>query len=538
MKPATTATDTADPDVGPVAGAAGPRFARRIHPDPPRPWAWTRADTVATLVIAALALVTRYAGLTSAVASGTPVFDEKHYVPQAWDMVRSQVNPLIGGIESNPGYGLVVHPPLGKQLIALGEFVFGYTPLGWRVMVALFGVATVVAVMLLARRLAGTWQVAFFAGLLATVDGVLLVSSRFGMLDIFQVFFIVAAACALAFDHEQMRGRLYRAWVAGTLGNSPFGPRLGFRWWRFAAGVLLGLSLGVKWSGLYYIAFFGLMSVFCDLALRRRYGATRPVTGTLVRDVIPALASIVVVPVLLYLWAWRAWFSSETSVYRHAATDGSIVDDSWLTALPDSLAGFVYYHQSVLEFHASLTTSGGHSHPWDSKPWAWLVAARPILYFSSTDIDCAAGTCRRMIFLFGTPAIWWVTVPVLLWGLWCLVIRRDRRFLLPLVAFTAGFLPWLVGYDRQMYFFYATALVPFTIVLISLTLGQLHGLGPEVRLRTARTLAGGPITWGTLAVIAYLALAVAMFLYWLPILYGIVIPEGWYHSLMWLPSWT
>ena len=530
MNPATTSTaDTP---------AVGPRFARRIHPDPPRPWSWTRADTIATLVIAVLALVTRYAGLTSAVASGTPVFDEKHYVPQAWDMVRSQVNPLIGGIESNPGYGLVVHPPLGKQLIALGEFVFGYSPLGWRVMTALFGAATVVAVMLLARRLAGTWQVAFFAGLLATVDGVLLVSSRFGMLDIFQVFFIVAAACALAFDHEQMRGRLHRAWGDGMLSDSPFGPRLGFRWWRFTAGVFLGLSLGVKWSGLYYIAFFGLMSVFCDLALRRRYGATRPVTGTLVRDVLPALASIVVVPVLLYLWAWRAWFSSETAVYRHAATDGSIGDDSWLAALPDSLAGFVFYHQSVLEFHASLTTSGGHSHPWDSKPWAWLVAARPILYFSSTDIDCAAGTCRRMIFLFGTPAIWWLTVPVLLWGLWCLVIRRDRRFLIPLVAFAAGFLPWLASYDRQMYFFYATALVPFTIVLISLTLGQLHGRGPEVGLRTVRTLAGGPITWGTLAVIGYLALAVAMFLYWLPILYGIVIPEGWYHSLMWLPSWT
>jgi len=75
-------------------------------------------------------------------------------------------------------------------------------------------------------------------------------------------------------------------------------------------------------------------------------------------------------------------------------------------------------------------------------------------------------------------------------------------------------------------------------VLIALTLGQLHGRGPEVGLRTVRTLAGVPITWGTLAVIGYLALAVAMFLYWLPILYGIVIPEGWYHSLMWLPSWT
>lgn len=485
-----------------------------------------------------MALFTRFIGLGSTSASGTPVFDEKHYVPQAWDMMRSQINPLIGGIESNPGYGLVVHPPLAKQLIAFGEWIFGYTPLGWRFMTALFGAATVVMIMLLARRLAGTWQVAAFAGILAVFDGVLLISSRFGMLDIFQVFFIVAAAWALACDHEQIRTRMYHAWSSGLMGNSLFGPRLGFRWWRFTAGIMLGLALGVKWSGLYYIAFFGLMSVFMDLALRRRYGVRRYITGTLTRDVFPALASIVVVPILLYVWAWRAWFSSETSVYRHARVDGTIAEDSWLQLLPNWAAGFSHYHLSVLEFHGSLTTSGGHSHPWDSKPWAWLAGTRPILYHSSVDIDCAVGSCRQMIYLFGTPAIWWLTVPVLLWGMWCLLIRRDRRFLIPLVAFAAGFLPWLVGYDRQMYFFYATALVPFTIVAIALTLGQLHGKGREIRPQWMRRLAGGPLSWGTLIVISYLALVLAMFVYWSPILYGYLVPDQWYHSIMWLPSWT
>jgi len=513
-----------------------PRHARRVRPVTPRPWGWTRADTLSTLIIAGLALFTRFIGLTTAVSSGTPVFDEKHYVPQAWDMVRSWNNALTGGIESNPGYGLVVHPPLGKQLIALGEWMFGYTPMGWRFMVALVGSATVVATMLLVRRLAGTWQVATFAGILAVFDGVLLVSSRFGMLDIFQVFFIVVAAFALVCDHEQMRARLHRAWHNGLLGDSPLGPRLGFRWWRFTAGVALGLALSVKWSGLYYMAFFGLMAVAVDAALRHRYGVRRPLLGALLRDALPAFASLVIVPVLLYLWSWRAWFSSETSVYRHAAVDGQM--ESWLRdLLPGWAAGFWHYHQSVLSFHASLTTSGGHSHPWDSKPWSWLVASRPILYFSSTDIDCAAGTCRRMIYLFGTPAIWWLTVPVVAWALWCLVIRRDWRFTIPLVAFAAGFIPWLIGYDRQMYFFYATALVPFTIAMLALTLGQLHGRGAPVTWGWVRRLAGGEIRWGTVAVIGYLSLVVASFVYWLPILYGFMVPEGWYQSLMWLPSW-
>lgn len=75
--------------------------------------------------------------------------------------------------------------------------------------------------MALARRLSFSWQVATFAGILAVCDGVLLVSAKFGMLDIFQVFFIVAAAWALARDHQQMRERLHDALLSGGMGTSP-----------------------------------------------------------------------------------------------------------------------------------------------------------------------------------------------------------------------------------------------------------------------------------------------------------------------------
>ncbi|MDK4245698.1 MULTISPECIES: dolichyl-phosphate-mannose--protein mannosyltransferase [Corynebacterium] len=507
-------------------------------PPAPRAYTWGKADWISTGIIAVLALITRFVGLTAPVSQGTPVFDEKHYAPQAWDMVKSWDNLFIGGIETNPGFGLVVHPPLGKQIIALSEWVFGYTPLGWRLITALFGVATVLMTMALARRLSFSWQVATFAGILAVCDGVLLVSAKFGMLDIFQVFFIVAAAWALARDHQQMRERLHDALLSGGMGASPFGPRFGFRWWRFTAGVFLGLSLAVKWSGLYYIMFFGLLCVFSDLALRRKYGIRRYIVGTLIRDTPAALASLVAMPVMIYVWSWRAWFASETAVYRHAKVDGTIGEDSWLMHLPEPVAGWFYYHLSVLDFHASLTSSGGHHHPWDSKPWAWLAGARPILYYSSTDLECSGGgECRKMLYLFGTPAIWWLVVPAVLWGLWSLIIRRNRAFLIPLVGFAAGFLPWLAAFDRQMYFFYATAFIPFVIVLLALALGQMVGHGKPIRWRWITRIAGGTMRRGTFAAACYLALVVAMFFYFAPILYGFIIPESWYQSMMWLPSW-
>ncbi|ERS57999.1 hypothetical protein HMPREF1261_02055 [Corynebacterium sp. KPL1818] len=522
-----------------AAPASSPRTPHnRVMPSAPRTYTWGKADWISTGIIAVLALITRFVGLTAPVSQGTPVFDEKHYVPQAWDMVKSWDSLFIGGIETNPGFGLVVHPPLGKQIIALSEWVFGYTPLGWRLMTALFGVATVLMTMALARRLSFSWQVATFAGILAVCDGVLLVSAKFGMLDIFQVFFIVAAAWALARDHQQMRERLHDALLSGGMGTSPFGPRFGFRWWRFTAGVFLGLSLAVKWSGLYYIMFFGLLCVFSDLALRRKYGIRRYIVGTLIRDTPAALASLVAVPIMIYVWSWRAWFASETAVYRHAKVDGTIGEDSWLMHLPEPVAGWFYYHLSVLDFHASLTSSGGHHHPWDSKPWAWLAGARPILYYSSTDLECSGGgECRKMLYLFGTPAIWWLVVPAVLWGLWSLIIRRNRAFLIPLVGFAAGFLPWLAAFDRQMYFFYATAFIPFVIVLLALILGQMVGRGKPIRWRWITRIAGGTMRRGTFAAACYLALVVAMFFYFAPILYGFIIPESWYQSMMWLPSW-
>nr|WP_233195513.1 phospholipid carrier-dependent glycosyltransferase [Corynebacterium sp. 13CS0277] len=480
---------------------------------------WTRLDWIVLGVLSLAALATRMVALGAATSEGTPVFDEKHYVPQAYDMVESTINPLTGGIESNPGYGLVVHPPLAKQLIALGEYLFGYSPWGWRLSVAIAGCLVVLLVFLLARELARSTWVGAVAGLLALTDGVLIVASRFGMLDIFTTLFVLLAVYALARDHADVTARVAAA--QDVLYSSRLGPFLGFRWWRFLAGVALGCTLSVKWSGLYYMAFFGIYLVCHDYWLRRRALITHPARGVLLRDTLPNFLAVVIVPVAIYAWSWRAWFSSETSVYRHALAQGSIPENSALRQLPEALANWLYYHQSVLQFHASLTTSAGHHHPWESKPWTWLVAGRPILYLSDRDISCfGREDCDRLIYMFGTPTLWWLTVPVVGWALWAGIVRRRWGVVLPLVAFAAGFLPWVVGYDRQMYFFYATALVPFTVVLLAQLLQQ---------LRRTRI--------GAAAVPVYLSLICVSFVYWLPIIYGIALPKAYIDSLLWLPSW-
>ncbi|WP_072806973.1 dolichyl-phosphate-mannose--protein mannosyltransferase [Rhodococcoides yunnanense] len=483
-----------------------------------------RRGWIVTLVLTAVAAITRFAMLRYPTDAGTPVFDEKHYAPQGWQVLTG------GGIEDNPAYGLVVHPPVGKQLIAVGEALFGYNGWGWRFSAALMGTLLVLIVIRIVRRLARSTLVGAIAGILLIVDGVTFVSSRIGMLDIFLAFFVTAAMGCLVVDRDDVRARMAKVRAEGRIDATEFGPRLGVRWWRFGAGIMLGLACGTKWSGLYFIAFFGLLCVAFDLAARRANGVSRPWIGTAVRDIGPALYALVVIPVIVYLCTYAGWFASENGVDRHAVGN-EIGTDGPFSFVPGALRSLWYYSGNVLSFHEGLTNSAGNRHPWESKPWTWPMGLRPMLYYFADGENvqgCSASSCVKAIMLIGTPAMWWLAVPMLLWCMWMVFARRDWRFAVVLTGYAAGFLPWFTTLDRQMYYFYAVALAPFMVMGFALVLGQIIG--------SARASAERRGT-GLLLVCLYVGLVIANFIWLWPILTAMPItPELWQQEL-WLPSW-
>ncbi len=501
---------------------------------------WTRWRVI-LVALAIMSAALRLPGLNAPTDAGTPVFDEKHYVPQAWQILRGYSGLLIGGIEDNPGFGLVVHPPLAKQLQSLGMAVFGYSPFGWRVSTALLSILTIVLIAAIARRISRSDWVGLLAGILALSEGILFVTGRSGMLDHTQTLFVVAAAYCAVRDHEQMETRFTTVLRERRMFLFPLGPRMGFRWWRFAMGIALGLSLAVKWSGLYYLAFAGVALVVSDFARRRRFGVFQPFKGTLLLDSVSAFASVVILPVSIYFATFRAWFANDSSVYRHALESGQAKDFAigpLVNFLPQSVENFIYYHYSVLKFHTELTNSAGHIHPWESKPWSWLVSSRGLMYYNP---GANSEGIRHVVLLLGTPAIWWPCVPVLLWGLWCLIIRRDGRWAIPVVGFATGFLPWLLAMDRQMYLFYAVNLAPFLVIALALALGQLS----TWRLASAEEPASQyqAVTLlrqhtGQLLVIAYVVFCVWNFLFFLPMYSGMPMSNNDWLSRMWLPSWA
>ena len=475
-----------------------------------------------TAVITALAALTRFMSLGSPTDAGTPIFDEKHYAPQAWQLLHNY------GVEDNPGFGLVVHPPVGKQLIAIGEALFGYNGLGWRFSGAVVGVILVALVVRIVRRISRSTLIGAIAGLLLIADGVSFVAARTALLDNFLTVFVVAAFGALIVDRDQVRERMHTALLEGRIAETPWGPRLGVRWWRFGAGVLLGLAVATKWSGLYFILFFGLMSLAFDVVARRAYRVPRPWLGVIRRDVGPAAYVFGLIPFAVYLASYAPWFSSETAVNRYEAGQ-SIGDRQWFQP-PDAIRSLWHYTYKAYHFHSTLTNAAGNHHPWESKPWTWPMSLRPVLYaIDNQNVPgCGAASCVKAVMLVGTPAMWWVSVPVLFYAAWRTFVRRDWRYAVVLVGYCAGWLPWFADIDRQMYFFYAVTMAPFLIMTIALICGDI--MYQPTQNAERRIL-------GLIVVSLYLALVITNFAWLYPILTGIPISESTWNMEIWLPSW-
>lgn len=121
-----------------------------------------------------------------------------------------------------------VHPPLGKFVIAVGMFLFGDRPFGWRIMPLLFGLG-IIGLMahiwwVMFKDKVGAWLIAAFVAM----DGMFIIYSRTGLMD--GVLFFFTFATFLAMLKMKGKGRLF--WLA----------------------TLIGLTCAIKWPSVALIA--------------------------------------------------------------------------------------------------------------------------------------------------------------------------------------------------------------------------------------------------------------------------------------------
>ena len=392
-------------------------------------------------------------------------FDEIYHARTAYEHLRG-VYPYE-----------VSHPPLGKVILSLGIRLFGMTPLGWRCMGALFGVAMLPLMWDLLRRMFRDDRVALCGAALLACDFMHLTQTRIATIDSFATFFILL-----------MYLFLYRYFTEGKLRHLA------------ACGVTFGIGAATKWTCLYAGAGLGVLWalhwVFSGVRAHRA-GDGRRYARRLLGNIGFCLVFFVLVPGMIYY----------ASYYPYGAARGLHGAGMYFTR---EYAAIVLENQRFMfTYHSGLVAT----HPYSSRWWQWLLDLRPILYY----LSYGDGTVST-IGAFVNPLLCWgglLALPVLAYRAW----KRDRTALFILVGYLAQVLPW-VFISRLTFEYHYFAATLFLVLALGYVFDRLRQRG----------------YFGI--VYAFTAASGALFALFYPVLTGVTVSRSYaWNVLKWLPDW-
>ena len=488
-----------------------------------------------TIEIIGIALVVLIAALTRLWNLGFPaklVFDETYYVKDAltlsvegheksWPDGADSLfaNGELFGYLSNAAF--VVHPPLGKWLIASGMWLVGPDQSsGWRLTTAVLGIFTVALLMLVANRLFKSVALSIGAGLLLAIDGLAITMSRTALLDASLTFFLLLGFLFFLIDQEKSRVLIAAAIKQST--NSV----LWFRPWLILTGVTLGLASSIKWSGLYLLAGIGIYVVVSETLLRKNSQEKTWLTNGVLFQGAYSFLSLVPAALAAYLMTWLGWILGSNGYVRNWAAENAL--PGIFGALPNWMQSLWHYHEMIYRFHISLSTE----HNYEAHPIGWLVGFRPTAFFYETyslgenGCEIAAG-CSSAITALGNPLVWIGSTVALLYLVYRYFRSRERIIGLTLLGTASLYLPWLVLSERTVFQFYSVSFQPWLILGLVFALRQLR-----------RQLNNVSQSLATAVVLGFFALAIALSLFFLPVNIGLFLPYELWQLRMWLPSWV
>jgi dolichyl-phosphate-mannose--protein O-mannosyl transferase len=303
---------------------------------------------------------------------------------------------------------------LGKQAIALGMVLFGDTPLGWRIMPALFGIVAVFAAMRALWFASGSRAASLFGGIMIAIGFPLLVLARIAMLDIFYAAFLLIGYWQVA--------------AAFTVSRRP-------RWRMALGGVALGCAMASKWSALALAALPGLSF----LALRIRAFASAGTADVPIgrMTLIEGAVWLGLLPLAVYFLSfWPAFFYYEGGF------------------APLEVFAF---QREMLDLQQQVITPHTYQSTWPQ----WVGNWRAIWYLYEV-VDGA----QRGVLLIGNPLTSLAGLIALAWCGWAAVVRRrgDALAVLAFYAVALGF--WILAAKPvQFYYHYMMAHIALSAAL-------------------------------------------------------------------------
>jgi len=251
----------------------------------------------------------------------------------------------------------------------------------------------------------------------------------------------------------------------------------------FLAAACFGLATAVKWNGLF--AAFG--ALLCMLELEsdqtrgqwpRRWLALPPLFAGMI--------------VGLYLLAYSPFFIKEGNVGRPA----------WKKV--------VGYHQLMVRFRYNKEK---FKHQYLSQFYEWPLIVRP-MWFYYKESGTKPHKMVRGVACVGSPVVWWVAAFFLLEAVVTSLRLRHPIAQFIVVNYLANWAFWAIS-TTGGFFYYMLPMIPLMAIIIALCIDA----------------------WGRRWRWAYLAVVVVTFLLYFPLLTGLSVPERYFRSLFFIPSW-
>ena len=251
-------------------------------------------------------------------------------------------------------------------------------------------------------------------------------------------------------------------------------PRRG-AWPIARTGLWLGAALATKWNAAYLCVCCGLV-ILAHAFRHRRLLPWVPV-------------GLGLVPLAVYLAVYIPFF-----------------------AVGHDFGEWIELQNQIYRYHTQLTAT----HPWSSSWWQWPLALRPVWYWQESGPNDLA----RNGFASPNLALYWSFVPAVVWLAWRWRHARAELAVL-LVGFFGQWLPWALV-PRIAFAYHFLPAVPFGALATAAVVVELHRRGGW-----RRTLA-----W------SYVAIVVATFAFYYPIMTGIPLTREALAWRLWLPGWV
>jgi len=448
------------------------------------------------------------------------IWDEHYYIADA--------HRYLAGIAF-----MEMHPPLGKQIVALGEWLFQsnasidtttfldleqiktlpehYSFKGMRFFPTLLGTLSALLFFWILYYISYRPLLSFLFSSLYLFDNALIVQSRAAMLDAPQIFF--ALSCLLFF--------IYRL---GKTNN-------GFHY--LLLGLLIGLCSAVRYNGLILLLLFPFWSLYHCNTFTLHWKQLRNISY----HFLLTLAGIILVLSLSFYIHFLLAKTVTANPYSISPTYQKIVEsgkqsdlESFWPMLNETFLFTQNYAAKVPDYQDCDLKEKG------SPISGWPFMNKSIRYLADRSVDSSTDNKTHYVYLQGNPIIWYsalmaivVSISFLLSYILFAAKIKNKRYLILIAALSLMYCSYffvLFNLQRVWYLYHYLLPLCFALLLFFILFNALY----EHSLQSARPV----LYW---AVLIFCAEIVYCYWFFSPISYYHPVALEVFHQRQWLDFW-